>query len=117
MMGLVIALAAGAASGLMFASTISGAMLSIFLYFLAPLPLMVAALGWGWLAAAIGGGAAALGLGAIFGWQYLLSYALSVALPSVWLGHLALLARPASNDTVMPSALEWYPIGRLLLWI
>src|SRR5438045_9100622 len=67
MMALVIALVAGAASALMFASTISGALLSVFLYFLAPLPLMVAAFGWGWLSAALAGAAAGIGLGAIFG--------------------------------------------------
>ena len=119
MMGLVIALAAAAASALMFASTVSGAFLAVFLYFLAPLPLMVAALGWGWLSAAIGGGAAAIGLGAIFGLHYFIVYTLAVAAPSVWLGHLALLARPVSNNggANPPATLEWYPTGRLLLWI
>ena len=42
-----IALAAGSASALMFASIISGALVSLVLFYLAPLPLMVAALGWG----------------------------------------------------------------------
>ncbi|MBA1993888.1 hypothetical protein HLX74_25175, partial [Escherichia coli] len=44
---LTIGLAAGAASALMFASIISGAAISILLFYLAPLPLMVSALGWG----------------------------------------------------------------------
>ena len=52
---LVIALAAGSASALMFASIISGALISLLLFYLAPLPLTVAALGWGPLTAAIGG--------------------------------------------------------------
>lgn len=125
MMGLLIALAAGAASALMVASTMSGAMLSMFLYFLAPLPLMVAGLGWGWISAVIAGAAAAIGLGAIFGLHYLIFYALAVAAPSAWLGHLALLARPvasantanANGAATPPPTLEWYPIGRLLLWI
>ena len=119
MMGLVIALVAGAASALMFASASSGAFLSVFLYFLAPLPLMVAALGWGWLSAAIGGAVAGVGLGAIFGLHLSIVYTLAVAVPSVWLGHLALLARPASDpgNPAAPERLEWYPTGRLLLWI
>jgi Predicted membrane protein (DUF2232) len=117
MMGLVIALAAGAASALMFASMMSGALLSVFLYFLAPLPLMVAALGWGWLSAAIAGAAAGIGLGAIFGLHSFILYTLAVAAPSIWLGHLALLARPVSDGSATPAALEWYPVGRLLLWI
>lgn len=119
MMGLLIALVAGAASALMVASTMSGAMLSTFLYFLAPLPLMVAGLGWGWSSAALAGAAAAIGLGAIFGLHYFILYALAIAAPSIWLGHLALLARPIANanDAAAPPTLEWYPIGRLLLWI
>src|SRR6266567_4979075 len=62
----LIALAAGAASALMFASIISGALISLVLFYLAPLPLMVAAIGWGPLGAAIGGIAAAIGLSALF---------------------------------------------------
>ena len=42
---ILIGLAAGCASALMFASIISGALISLLLFYLAPLPLMVAALG------------------------------------------------------------------------
>jgi len=51
----LIGLAAGCASALMFASIISGALISLLLFYLAPLPLMVAALGWGPLGATVGG--------------------------------------------------------------
>src|ERR1700748_3358061 len=51
----LIGIAAGCASALMFASIASGALISLLLFYLAPLPLMVAAIGWGPLAAAIGG--------------------------------------------------------------
>src|SRR5947199_9707004 len=80
-----IALVAGAASALMFASIVSGALTSLLLFYLAPLPLMVAALGWGPVSAGIGGLAAALGLGAIFGLPYCLAFVLTVALPACWL--------------------------------
>src|ERR1700730_11998064 len=89
----LIALAGGCASALMFASIISGALISLLLLYLAPLPLMVAALGWGPLCATIGGITAATGLGAIFGLPYCMAYAVTVALPAWWLGHLALLGR------------------------
>src|SRR3954464_9605867 len=111
---ILIALAAGCASALMFASIISGALISLLLFYLAPLPLMVAALGWGPLSATIGGIAAAIGLGAIFGLPYCLAFALTVALPAWWLGHLALLGRPvagvqAGNGAAPVAApLEWY---------
>jgi hypothetical protein len=118
---LLVAIAAGCASALMFASIISGALISLLLFYLAPLPLMVAALAWGPLCASIGGIAAAVSLGAIFGLPYCLAFALTVAVPAWWLGHLALLGRPVSGVTsgngAAPVEIEWYPVGRILLWI
>ena len=122
---LLIAIAAGCASALMFASIVSGALISLLLFYLAPLPLMVAALGWGPLCATFGGIAAAIGLGSIFGLPYCIAFAVTVALPAWWLGHLALLGRPADhngapsgNGAAPPTpVLEWYPVGRILLWI
>ena len=119
----LIALAAGSASALMFASTMSGMPISLLLSLLAPLPLMVAALGWGPLSATIGGIAAASGFGVVFGLHYCLAFAILVALPAWWLGHLVLLGRPQANTApgngATPGApqLEWYPLGRILLWI
>ena len=121
---LLIALAAGCASALMFASIVSGALISLLLFYLAPLPLMVAALGWSPLTATIGGIAAASAIGAILGLPHCIAFCVMVALPAWWLGHLALLGRPsatsaASCDGSAPVApdLEWYPVGRILLWI
>src|SRR6185312_13749287 len=88
---LPIALAAGAASALMFASIISGVLFSLVLFYLAPLPLMVAALGWGPMSASIGGIAAAAGLGTFFGLSYCFAFVVAVALPAWWLGHLIML--------------------------
>ena len=120
----LIAMAAGCASALMFASIVSGALISLLLFYLAPLPLMMAALGWGPLSATIGGISAATGLGAIFGLPYCIAFVITVALPAWWLGHLALLGRPVANGVpsgngaspVAPD-LEWYPVGRILIWI
>src|SRR5947209_14633026 len=119
----LIALIAGAASALMFASIVSGALISLVLFYLAPLPLMVASIGWGPLCATFGGIGAALGLGALFGLPYCLAFAITVALPAWWLGHLAMLGRPvpaaaAGNGAATAApVLEWYPVGRILLWI
>lgn len=118
---LVIALAAGGASGAMFASIVSGSLISLLLLYLSPLPLMVAALGWGPLWAAIGGVAAAVGLAMVFGSSDGIAFAVAVALPACWLGHLSLLGRPVARanrgaqDADAP--LEWYPVGRILPWI
>jgi len=123
-MTVLIAIAAGCASALMFASIVSGALISLLLFYLAPLPLMVAALGWGPLCATIGGISAAMVLGAIFGLPYCIAFVITVALPAWWLGHLALLGRPVTNavssgNGAAPVApvMEWYPVGRILLWI
>jgi hypothetical protein len=120
----LIAMAAGAASALMFASIASGVLISLALFYLAPLPLMMAALGWGPLSAGIGGIAAASSLGIILGVPYCIAFVIMVALPAWWLGHLALLGRPIApavpgGNGAAPVApdLEWYPVGRILLWI
>ena len=119
-----IAIAAGVASALMFASISSGALISLVLFNLAPLPLMVAAIGWGPLTAAVGGVAAAAAFGLLFGMPFAMAYATTAALPAWWLGHLALLGRQVANAapgesgaTPPANAMEWYPTGRLLLWI
>ena len=121
---ILIALAAGSASALMFASIISGALISLPLIYFAPLPLMVAALGWGPLAATIGGIAAASIVGVTLGLPYCLGFALTVAVPAWWLGHLALLGRPVSagplsgnGGAAVAPVMEWYPVGRIVLWI
>lgn len=119
-----IAIAAGSASALMYASIISRVRLSLVLIYLAPLPLMVAAIGWGPLSAAIGGIAAASVFALLFGLPFSIAYATTAALPAWWLGHLALLGRAVPNTapdasaaTPPASTVEWYPSGRLLLWI
>jgi hypothetical protein len=118
---ILIAIVAGCASALMFASIISGALTSLLLFYLAPLPLMLAGLVWGPLCATLGGIAAALGVGALFGLPYLIAYSMMCAVPAWWLTHLALLGRPmpqaAAPGIHTPPDLEWYPIGRILLWV
>lgn len=113
---LLIALAAGAASAVMFASTASGAMTSLVLALLAPVPLMVAGIAWGRTCAAIGGLAATACVLALLGFDRGLVFATSVTLPAWWLGHLVLLGRPTTAPSGHDSV-EWYPAGNILLWI
>jgi hypothetical protein len=119
-----IAIAAGAASALMFVSVVSGAPIAVVLNSFAPLPLMVAAIGWGPLTAAVGGIAATTAFGLLFSPKLAFIYATGAALPAWWLGHLVMLGRPVSNPAAGESgaaaptpAMEWYPSGRVLLWI
>jgi len=115
----IIGIGAGAAAALLFASVTSGSLLSIPLFYLAPLPIMIAGLGWSHWAAMIAALAGALGLGAVFGTVFLLAFSAGAGFPAWWLGYLAMLARPvaASNGTAQNAAsIEWYPPGRLVVW-
>ena len=114
-----IALAAGLASALMFASITSGVAISLLLINLAPLPLMVVGLVWGPLSAAVGGIAATVVIAALFGLPYCIAFALVNVLPAWWLAHLVLLARQRGGVAAAGpnEELEWYPVGRILIWI
>ena len=62
----IIGIGAGAAAALLFASVTSGTWLSIPLFYLAPLPIMIAGLGWSHWAALTAALAGAIGLGVGF---------------------------------------------------
>ncbi len=108
-----IGLGAGAAAALLFASVTSGVLLSIPLFYLAPLPIMIAGLGWSHWAAMVAAATGALALGLAFGPVFFFSFMAGAGLPAWLLGYLAMLARPAGNGA---AALEWYPPGRLVVW-
>jgi hypothetical protein len=108
----LIGIAAGAAAALLFASVASGSMFSVFLFYLAPLPILIAAIGWSHLAGLIGSVGAAAALAAVFDGIFFVAFLVGVGFPAWWLGYLALLGRPGAA----PGAVEWYPPGRLVLW-
>src|ERR1700691_5310329 len=110
----LIGLGAGAAAALLFASVTSGVMLSVFLFYLAPLPIMLAALGWSHWAGLVAAVAAATLLGGAFGVFFFGTFLATVGAPAWWLGYLALLGRPVSNGG--GTHMEWYPPRRLVLW-
>jgi hypothetical protein len=107
----IVGIGAGLVSALLFAVVLAGSPLAALLYSAAPLPIFIAALGWNHRAGlvATGAGAAAVAIGLTLSAG--LGFAVIIALPAWWIAYLALLAR--SGD----AAVEWYPLGRLLLWI
>ncbi|HEY0566853.1 MAG TPA: DUF2232 domain-containing protein [Xanthobacteraceae bacterium] len=110
---MLIGLGAGASAALLFATVVSGSLFSILLFYLAPLPILIAALGWSHWAGLLAGFVAAAGLGLVFTPFLFVIFLAAVALPAWWLGYLALLARPTSTGA---DGLDWYPAGHLVLW-
>ncbi|WP_332700175.1 DUF2232 domain-containing protein [Bosea sp. (in: a-proteobacteria)] len=108
----IVGIGAGLVSALLFTVVITGSPLALLLSYVAPLPVFIAALGWnhraGLVAAACGTAAVALVLKIPLG----LAFAIGAALPAWWIAYLVLLARDDGNGTS-----EWYPLGRLLVWI
>lgn len=109
----LIGIGAGAATALLFASVASGSPLSVVLFYLAPLPILLAALGWSHWAALIAAVLASAGLAAVFTSYFFVAFLIGVGLPAWWLGYLTLLARPVEGA---PDGLEWYPVGHLVVW-
>ena len=110
----LIGLGAGAATALLFASVASGSLISVLLFYLAPLPILIAALGWSHWAALIAAVSASIGLAAVFGPFLFAAFLFGIGLPAWWLGYLALLGRPTGQPA--PNDMEWYPAGRLVVW-
>jgi hypothetical protein len=110
----LIGIAAGAATALLFASVASGSLLSVLLFYLAPLPILIAALGWSHWAALIAAVFASAALATVFGSFLFLAFLLGIGLPAWWLGYLTLLARPVGADG--QGGIEWYPVGHLVVW-
>jgi len=107
---LLIGLGAGIVSALLFVALASGSALSIALFYLAPLPIMLAGLGWSHVAALIAALVAAGGLGIGAGFWFSCAFLGSIGIPAYALSYLTMLARPASNGDY-----EWYPVGRVVL--
>ena len=111
----LIGLGAGAAAALLFASVASGSFLSVILFYLAPLPVMIAGLGWSHWAALLAAVSATLAVAMLFGGGAVLAFIAGIAVPAWWLTYLANLARPVPAGAGA-TTLEWYPPGRLVLW-
>lgn len=116
-----IPLLIGAGSGLiaaaLFASAATATALAGVLFYLAPLPVCLAGLGWGGRAALLSALTGTVVIAAALGVATAAVFAISIAAPSALLTHLALLSRPAvTPQGQQVAALEWYPPGRIVGW-
>jgi hypothetical protein len=108
----LVGVGAGVAAALLFASVISGSIAAVFLFYLAPLPILIAALGWSHVAGLVAAASATAIVAALSGVFFIAVAVISFG--AWWLGYLTLLARPTTNGG--GAEIEWYPIGRLVLW-
>lgn len=109
---LLIGLAAGAASALLAAGLSAGSVLAVPLFYLSPLPIMVAGLAFPHWTALLAVVTSSLGLGLVFGGTALLSYILGIGGPAWILAYSALLARP---EPAARDGKAWFSLSGLLL--
>lgn len=108
---ILIGVGAGLTAALLYVSAASFSPLAILLFYLGPLPVFLATLGWGRSTGLVAGATAAvlitlgqsLAAGALF--------AVSVIVPSLVLCYLARLSRQNEAGDA-----EYYPVGRLVVW-
>lgn len=114
---LIIGAGSGLVSAALFASAATATALAGVLFYLAPLPLCLAGLGWGGMAALFSALTGTVVIAASLGPGTAAVFALSIAAPTALLTHLALLSRPAATPHgQVVGALEWYPPGRIVGW-
>jgi len=116
-----VGLAAGLVSAVVLIAAAQGSIAGLIaLIFLAPLPVIIAGLGWGWAAAMVASALAALTLSVLVTPRVAMFHLLAVGLPMVASSYLLLLNRaaPQTNATQAGASentgLEWYPPGRVL---
>lgn len=114
--GIPIGIAAGLVSALVLMAAATGSVVALFLLFLlAPLPIVIAGLGWGWPSGMIAALTAAGTLLAIINAKTALFHWFAIGLPMAALCYLLLLNRnlPPMAPGEQPRT-EWYPVGRVV---
>jgi hypothetical protein len=119
----LIGIGAGLVAAALFASLANNSMLAVTLFYLTPLPILLAGIGWGVRAAQIAFAAAAILVAIILNLTSAVAFTLYIGLPGVVLSHLMLLRRdmPPGTPTGISRAgaapaVEWYPLGRIIAW-
>lgn len=108
---ILIGLAAGAASALLVAGVAAGTVLAVPLFYLAPLPIMVAGLAFTHWSALIGVATACVALGIAFSTTFLTAYLLGIGGPAWVLAYAALLAR---DEPAGRGGLVWFSVAGLV---
>ena len=116
----LIGFAAGIVTAVVFLSATTGSVpMRVLLFLLTPLPLFLAGFGWGWGTTVIAAIAGTLATAVLTTVQVATIFAISPAIPSIILTYLVTLNRPATGpgpDVDPNTRLEWYPVGRIVVW-
>ena len=107
-----VGIGAGLVAALLFGVVAVGSPAGMLLSYLAPLPILIVALGWHHLVGLLGVFAGALAISLALRSGAGLAFALGPALPAWWLACLTLTGRTVSET----GTVVWTSPGRLLLW-
>lgn len=110
MNGLLLGIAAGAASALLLAAVTSGGALGTPLFLMSALPIAIVTLGWGTLAAIASVIAGVVGLWFFVSWKAALLHAMVITVPMAIFAYLLGLGRPLDDEG---KSFEWYPLERV----
>lgn len=112
---LLVGIGAGLVSAVLIVSASHGALgLRFTLSFLALQPGMLVGFGWGWPATVVSGLVGMLGVTMLTGFREAAIFLATVAVPVSVLTYLAGLHREVPAPTQSGTAVEWYPVGRIL---
>ena len=119
---IVIAVLAGLASALIFAAAGVPTFAAAAVFLLAPAPLLIVGLGWGWVVALIAGAIGAVALSLVIGWAFAVPYlpgdrAAGGDRQPARSAATAGAAGPGRRGRGPLGDVEWYPEGRVLIAI
>jgi len=109
-----VGILAGLAAALMSAGVIVQSGMAMFLYFLTPLPIFIAALGWGTAAGLVSAVVATIAVALVAAPMAALLVALTSIVPAATGAYLAGLARPAEEMGGPADTLVWYPLPDII---
>jgi hypothetical protein len=112
----IIGIGSGLVSAALFASAATATALAGVLFYLAPLPICLAGLGWGGAAAILSALTGMILIAVTLGPSTAALFALAIGAPIALLTYLALLSRSTEGPQGEAAIIEWYPPGRLVAW-
>ncbi len=118
----LIGFGAGVVAAVLFASLANSSSLALVLFYLTPLPVMLAGIGWGTGASVVSLVTAGVLVSLLLNIQAAGIFLIYVGAPGVILSYLMLMHReyalgPGTGGQSQPqTVIEWYPFGRIIAW-